>query len=65
MMITIGENIKACRERRNMTQAELALRIRVGTKKIESYESGEHIPDTQTVLKISTVLDIPASELLQ
>lgn len=64
-MITIGQNIKACRERRNMTQAELALRIRVGTKKIENYESGEQIPDTQTVLKISTVLDIPASELLE
>ena len=30
----------------------------------EKYETGEQIPSTQTLLKLSTVLDIPASELL-
>ncbi|UII55354.1 helix-turn-helix domain-containing protein [Cytobacillus spongiae] len=64
-MSTIAQNIKACRERVGMTQQELALKIRVGTGTIEKYESGEQHPDTQTVLKISTVLDIPASELLE
>lgn len=64
-MSKIGQNIKICREKQNMTQQELALKIRVGTATIDKYESGEQIPDTQTVLKISTVLDIPASELLE
>ena len=63
-MSVIGKNIKCCRERAKMSQQELALKIRVGTKTIEMYESGEKVPDTQTVLKISTVLDVPASELL-
>lgn len=64
-MSSIGQNIKICRERANITQQELARKIRVGSATIEKYESGEQIPDTNTVLKISTVLDIPASELLE
>ncbi len=63
-MSSIGGKIKTYRELLHMTQEELALKIRVGTHTIEKYESGEHIPSTQTILKLSTVLDIPASELL-
>ncbi len=63
-MNSIGQTIKTCREMLKMTQEELAQKIRVGTHTIEKYESGEQIPSTQTILKLSTVLDIPASELL-
>lgn len=62
-MNSIGQTIKTCREKLNMTQEELAQKIRVGTNTIEKYENGEQIPSTQTILKLSTVLDIPASEL--
>ncbi|MFE8702405.1 helix-turn-helix domain-containing protein [Cytobacillus sp. FJAT-54145] len=64
-MSAIGQNLKVCRERRNMSQQELALKVRVGTGTIEKYENGDQIPDMQTILKLSTVLDIPASELLE
>ncbi|WP_041580694.1 helix-turn-helix domain-containing protein [Bacillus sp. 1NLA3E] len=64
-MSTIGQNIKLCRERQNITQQELARKIRVGLQTVEKFESGERRPDTQTILNISTVLDIPASELLE
>ncbi|MBE4907469.1 helix-turn-helix transcriptional regulator [Bacillus luteolus] len=64
-MGSIGENIKVYREQRNMTKQELALKVRVGTGTIEKYENGEQTPDVQTILKISTVLDIPASELME
>lgn len=63
-MNTIGRTIKNYREHLKMTREELAQKIRVGTHTIEKYESGEQIPSTQTLLKLSTVLDIPASELL-
>lgn len=63
-MNTIGETIKMAREMRKMTQEELAQKVRVGTQTIEKYESGEQIPSTQTILKLSTVLDIAASDLL-
>lgn len=64
-MSSLSENLKLARQRAKLSQAELALKIRVGTGTIEKYETGEGIPDTNTILKISTVLDIPASELLE
>lgn len=63
-MNTIGQNIKNCRIRKGMSQEELALKSRVGTQTIERYENGEQIPNLQTILKFSTVLDVPASELM-
>ncbi|MBS4213389.1 helix-turn-helix domain-containing protein [Neobacillus rhizophilus] len=64
-MNSIGHIIKKARERRHMTQEELAQKVRVGIQTIENYESGEQIPSSQTILKLSTVLDIPAAELLK
>jgi transcriptional regulator with XRE-family HTH domain len=64
-MNSIGQTIKTAREFRKMTQEELAQKMRIGTQTIEKYESGEQIPSSQTLLKFSTVLDIPASELLK
>jgi transcriptional regulator with XRE-family HTH domain len=63
-MNAIGHNIKSCRERMGISQEELALKIRVGTQTIRRYESGEQTPNSQTILKISTALDVPASELM-
>ena len=63
-MNTIGQIIKENREMHHMTQQELARKVRVGVNTIEKYENGEQIPSNQTILKLSTVLDIPASELL-
>jgi transcriptional regulator with XRE-family HTH domain len=60
---TISSTIKTYREHLKMTKEELAQKIRVGIHTLEKYESGEQIPSTQTLLKLSTVLDIPASEL--
>ncbi|MEH7112435.1 helix-turn-helix transcriptional regulator [Neobacillus niacini] len=62
-MNPIGRTIKNYREHLKMTKEDLAQKIRVGTHTIEKYESGEQIPSSQTLLKLSTVLDIPASEL--
>ncbi|WML30271.1 helix-turn-helix transcriptional regulator [Neobacillus sp. OS1-32] len=64
-MNTIGETIKAAREMQQMSQEELAQKVRVGTHTIEKYESDEQIPSTQTILKLSTVLDIAVTDLLE
>ena len=63
-MSNVGINIRKYREIKNLTIEELALKIRVGTKTLESYENKEKIPNLQTILKISTALDVPVSELL-
>lgn len=64
-MSQIGQNIKVCRESRNMSLQDLALKIRCGVKTLENYESGINIPNNDTILKISTALDVAASELLK
>lgn len=64
-MASIGHNIKMFRERAGISQDDLALKIRVGTRTIQRYESGEQTPTMQTMLKISTALDVPASELIR
>jgi transcriptional regulator with XRE-family HTH domain len=64
IMNQIGKNIKEYRERKGISQQELALKIRVGNGTIEKYETGTSIPTLQTILKISTVLDVPAAELM-
>jgi transcriptional regulator with XRE-family HTH domain len=64
-MASIGEMIKSLREERGLSLEELAARTRVGKDTIEKYESGEKVPTNQTILKLSTVLDVPASVLLK
>lgn len=63
-MATIGENIRSIREERGLSLQELATKARVGKDTIEKYEAGEKVPNNQTILKLSTVLDVPASVLL-
>ncbi|MBM7694396.1 transcriptional regulator with XRE-family HTH domain [Peribacillus deserti] len=58
-----GQILKFLRENRNLTQKALALQIRVGTHVIEQFETGEKVPDIPTLLRLSAVLEVPASEL--
>lgn len=63
-MNDLGKNLKICREKRFMTREELAHKMSVGPKRIEDYETGIKIPNNETLLRISTILDIPTSELI-
>ncbi|MGE8207536.1 helix-turn-helix domain-containing protein [Heyndrickxia sp. NPDC080065] len=64
-MTNFAQNLKFYREQQNLTQEELAVKARLGAKVIEKYESGEQVPTTQTILKLSTILDVPASVLTE
>ncbi|MGM9925510.1 MAG: helix-turn-helix domain-containing protein [Bacillus sp. (in: firmicutes)] len=64
-MSQIGNNIRMYREDRNMSLQDLALKIRCGTKTLENYENGTMIPNNDTLLKLSTALDVAASELIE
>lgn len=59
-----NENLKNARERRNMTQKEVADRIGVAKSTYSLYESGQREPNVQTIKKISDVLNVSADELL-
>ncbi|MCD5325129.1 MULTISPECIES: helix-turn-helix domain-containing protein [Pontibacillus] len=63
--MSLGKQIRKQRERLGLSLEEFAVRVRTGQQTIERIEKDEHIPELQTILRISTVLDMPASELLE
>ncbi|ALS74472.1 transcriptional regulator [Planococcus maritimus] len=56
--------LKMLREERNLSLDDLSLKTRIGTARLESYESGEEVPSVQTILVLSNALEVPASNLL-
>ncbi|WP_370452534.1 helix-turn-helix domain-containing protein [Lysinibacillus sp. SGAir0095] len=59
-----NEQLKFLREEKNWSLEELSKKVQVGVEKLAQYENGELIPSVQTVLKLSTVLEVPASNLM-
>ena len=59
-----NENLKLAREKKNMTQKEVADGIGVAKSTYSLYESGNREPNVQTINKISDVLNVSADELL-
>jgi predicted adenylyl cyclase CyaB len=57
-MTNIGEKIKEIRIKNNLTQQELADKLYVSDKTISSYESGRTLPDINTLIEISNVLNV-------
>lgn len=62
--IKIGNFIKECRKKSNMTQNDLAEKIGVTDKAISKWENGRGLPDTSVMLDLCKELNITANELL-
>nr|WP_111439630.1 helix-turn-helix transcriptional regulator [Psychrobacillus insolitus] len=60
----IHEQLRQLREERNISLETLSLKTRIGTAKLEAYESGAEKPSVQTILTLSNALEVPASNLL-
>ncbi len=58
------EQLKFLREERNWSLEDLSKKTQVGVEKLALYEKGELIPSVQTILKLSNVLEVPASNLM-
>ena len=59
----LANSLKSEREARGWTQAELAARVGVSRKTINTIENGVFVPSTITALKISTALGKPVERL--
>ena len=59
-----GTTIKQLREKRNMTQAELAGRIGVSSKTVSKWETGKGLPDISLLQPLSQALGISVIELM-
>ena len=59
-----NENLRAARERKNMTQKDVADNIGVAKSTYSLYESGNREPNVQTIKKLADLLNVSAADLL-
>lgn len=64
MSLSLHEQLRLLREEKNWSLEELSLKTQLGIEKLAAYEKGEQTPSIQTILKLSTVLEVPASNLM-
>lgn len=60
----LHKQLRQLREERNISLETLSLKTRIGAGKLEAYELGSEVPSTQTILKLSNALEVPASNLM-
>ncbi len=59
----LANSLRAEREKRNWTQAELAARVGVSRKTVNTIENGVFVPSTLTALKLAQAFNVPVEEL--
>ena len=59
-----GATIKQLRERRNLTQAELALKLDISSKTVSKWETGKGLPDISLLQPLAGALGISVIELM-
>lgn len=60
----IGENVRAARAARGITQAELGESSGIAVPHISRLESGKHLTSVTTLLRIANALEVPICALL-
>ncbi len=60
----LNENIKAIRKSKGLSQQELAVKLNVVRQTISKWEQGLSVPDSDMLISLSGVLEIPVSTLL-
>lgn len=63
-MRDIGKNIKTLRQKRDITQEELAEKLFVTRQTVSNYEIGRTRPDIDMLMKMTEVLEADMNELL-
>lgn len=64
MNTTIGENIKRLRKEFNMTQKDLAEKLKISISNVTKYERGQLEPNLAILKKLCAVFNASADELL-
>jgi len=61
----LENRLKVLRAERDLTQEELARRVRVTRKTINTVERGVFVPSTVLALKLAEELGVPVEEIFQ
>jgi putative transcriptional regulator len=59
----LANSVRAAREAKGWTQAELATRIEVSRKTVNTVENGVFVPSTIVSLKLAAALETPVEAL--
>lgn len=62
--MNIGQAIKALRQKQNMTQVDLAMRIGISVNAVSSWELGKSFPPKNSIRLICNTFGIPVSYLM-
>ena len=60
----LNENIKIGRKSKELSQDELAIKLNVVRQTVSKWERGLSVPDSEMLISLSEILEIPVSELL-
>lgn len=60
----LGENIKAVRKSKGLSQQELAVKLNVVRQTVSKWEQGLSVPDSDLLIALSEALETPVSTLL-
>lgn len=63
--IIIGTNIRELRKVNKMTQNDLAIKLNYSNKAVSRWESGEIVPDVETINKICDIFNIPIALIFE
>ena len=63
-MIDIANNIAEFRKKCGFTQKELAERAGVSSQTVSKWEKGLSVPDSELLIKLAEILEVPVSQLL-
>ncbi len=59
----LGQLLKFLRNRANMNQQELAIKLGVTTSAISKWETGKNLPDIEKLTELSAIFNVPIEDL--
>ncbi len=60
----LNENIKNLRKEKGISQEELANKLNVVRQTVSKWEQGLSVPDSEMLIKISEIFEVPVSKLI-
>ena len=61
----VGERIKKYREKQNLSQDELALKIFVSRQTISNWETNKSYPDIKSLIMLSNIVNVSLDDLVK
>ena len=59
-----SENLKILRKQKGLTQEALAIKLHITRQTISKWEKGLSVPDTEQLVRLAEVLEVPITQLL-